>query len=160
MGKTPLFRQQRSTAHFSIFSAGRLSKNAYPETGSALFSGSCSGKSASSRILKSYFSGAQGNHRSDSLIDLALRGGDDLTERVLYSIVRELDDLPVSYSFDVAIHSMIVNEAPLEHIRYRGGVVNERRGEIITPSTIQTKFKVTNSRCKKRLSAVRGEIKS
>ena len=74
-----------------------------------------------------YGSRAKGNYRSGSDIDLALQGGDGLTERVLYSIVRELDDLPVPYSFDVAIHSMIVNETLLEHIRRRGTVVYERR---------------------------------
>ncbi len=54
---------------------------------------------------------------------------------------------------------MIANEALLEHIRCRGGVVYERHGEIKTQSTIRTNFKVTNSRCKKnafRLSE--GEI--
>ena len=67
-----------------------------------------------------YGSRAKGNDRRGSDIDLALQGGDGLTERVLYSIVRELDELPVPYSFDVAIHSMIVNEALLDHIRRRG----------------------------------------
>ena len=76
-----------------------------------------------------YGSRAKGNYRNGSDIDLALQGGDGLTERVLYSIVRELDDLPVPYSFDVAIHSMIANKALLEHIRRRGAVVYERRGE-------------------------------
>ncbi len=74
-----------------------------------------------------YGSRAKGNYRSGSDIDLALQGGDGMTERVLYSIVRELDDLPVPYSFDVAIHSMIANEALFEHIRRRGTVVYERR---------------------------------
>ena len=74
-----------------------------------------------------YGSRAKGNYRSGSDIDLALQGGDGMTERVLYSIVRELDDLPVPYSFDVAIHSMIANEALLEHIRRRGTVVYEKR---------------------------------
>ena len=75
-----------------------------------------------------YGSRAKGNYRSGSDIDLALQGGEDLTDRVLYSIVRELDDLPVPYSFDVAIHSMIVNQALLDHIRRRGAVMYERRG--------------------------------
>ena len=42
-----------------------------------------------------YGSRAKGNYRSGSDIDLALQGGDGMTERVLYSIVRELDDLPL-----------------------------------------------------------------
>ena len=75
-----------------------------------------------------YGSRANGNDRRGSDIDLALQGGDGLTERVLYSIVRELDELPVPYSFDVAIHSMIVNQALLDHIRRRGAVMYERRG--------------------------------
>lgn len=74
-----------------------------------------------------YGSRAKGNHITGSDIDLALQGGDDLTERVLYSIVRELDDLPLPNSFDVAIHSMIVNEALLERIRRRGAVFYQRR---------------------------------
>ena len=74
-----------------------------------------------------YGSRAKGNYRSGSDIDLALQGGDGLTERVINTIGRELDDLPVPYSFDDAIHSMIANEALLEHIRRRGTVVYERR---------------------------------
>ena len=74
-----------------------------------------------------YGSRAKGNYRNGSDIDLALQGGDGLTDRVLYSIVRELDELPVPYSFDVAIHSMIVNEALLDHIRRRGALMYERR---------------------------------
>ncbi|NCC61158.1 MAG: nucleotidyltransferase domain-containing protein [Verrucomicrobiae bacterium] len=64
-----------------------------------------------------YGSRVKGNYRSGSLIAPALQGGDGLTERVLYSIVRELDELLVPYSFDVSIHSMIVNEAllPFNH---------------------------------------------
>ena len=75
-----------------------------------------------------YGSRVKGNYRSGSLIATALRGGNGLTERVLYSILNELDDLLLPYFFDVAIHSIIVNEVPLEHIRCRGGVVYERRG--------------------------------
>jgi len=41
--------------------------------------------------------------------------------------MRELDDLPLPYSFDIAIHSMIVNEALLERIRRRGAVFYQRR---------------------------------
>ncbi|NLM71515.1 MAG: nucleotidyltransferase domain-containing protein [Synergistaceae bacterium] len=74
-----------------------------------------------------YGSRARGNRRTGSDIDLSLQGGDDLTGLVLYSIVRELDDLPLPYSFDVAIHSMIVNEALLEDIRSRGALLYERR---------------------------------
>ncbi len=75
-----------------------------------------------------YGSRAKGNYRRGSDIDLALQGGEDLTDRVLYSILNELDDLPVPYSFDVAIRSLIVNEPLLDHIRRRGAVMYERRG--------------------------------
>ena len=75
-----------------------------------------------------YGSRAMGNHRTGSDIDLSLQGGDDLTDLVLYSIVRELDDLPLPYSFDVSVHSMIENEALLQHIR-RWGVVLYKRLE-------------------------------
>ncbi len=75
-----------------------------------------------------YGSRAKGNYRRGSDIDLALQGGEDLTDRVLYSILNELDDLPVPHSFDVAIHSLIVNEPLLDHIRRRGAVMYERRG--------------------------------
>ena len=70
-----------------------------------------------------YGSRVKGNYRSGSLIAPALRGGNGLTERVLYSILNELDDLLLPYSFDVAIHSMIANEALLEYIRRRGAVL-------------------------------------
>ena len=46
-----------------------------------------------------YGSRVKGNYRSGSLIAPALRGGNGLTERVLYSILNELDDLPLPYSF-------------------------------------------------------------
>ena len=75
-----------------------------------------------------YGSRAMGNHRTGSDIDLSLQGGSDLTDLVLYSIVRELDDLPLPYSFDVSVHSMIENEALLQHIR-RWGVVLYKRLE-------------------------------
>lgn len=75
-----------------------------------------------------YGSRAMGNHRTGSDIDLSLQGGGDLTDLVLYSIVRELDDLPLPYSFDVSVHSMIENEALLQHIR-RWGVVLYKRLE-------------------------------
>jgi predicted nucleotidyltransferase len=106
--------------------------------------------------VKLHGSRAKGNYRSGSDIDLTLQGGEDLKDRVLYSIVRELDDLPLPYFFDVAIHSMIANEALLEHIRRRGAVFYERHGG---ENSINKKiiFKFVNSRCnKKRLSAVRG----
>ena len=76
-----------------------------------------------------YGSRAMGNHRTGSDIDLSLQGGDDLTDLVLYSILRELDDLPLPYSFDVSVHSMIENEALLDHIRRRGAVLYERGEE-------------------------------
>ena len=46
-----------------------------------------------------YGSRVKGNYRSGSLIAPALRGGNGLTERVLYSILNELDDLPLPYGF-------------------------------------------------------------
>jgi predicted nucleotidyltransferase len=76
-----------------------------------------------------YGSRAMSNHRTGSDIDLSLQGGGDLTDLVLYSIVRELDDLPLPYSFDVSVHSMIENEALLDHIRRRGAVLYERGEE-------------------------------
>jgi predicted nucleotidyltransferase len=75
-----------------------------------------------------YGSRAKGNFRNGSDIDLVLQGGDDLTECVLYKVLDELDDLPLPYSFDVAIHSTISNEALLDHIRRRGAVFYERCG--------------------------------
>ena len=73
-----------------------------------------------------YGSRAVGNHQPGSDIDLVLQGGHDLTERVLYDILNELDDLPLPYSFDVAIHAEITHEALLDHIRRWGAVLYER----------------------------------
>ena len=55
-----------------------------------------------------------------------LLGGDGLTDNVLHSIIRELDELPIPYSVDVAIYSTITNEASLEHISRKGAVLYER----------------------------------
>ena len=64
-----------------------------------------------------YGSRATGNHKNGSDIDLALRGGDELTLGVLYQIIEELDDLLLPYTIDLSIFSNISDPDVVEHIQ-------------------------------------------
>jgi predicted nucleotidyltransferase len=68
-----------------------------------------------------YGSRAKGNYRNGSDIDLTLRGGPDLTLRMLYRIVDELDDLLLPYTIDLSIYADIGDPDVIEHI-HRVGV--------------------------------------
>ena len=54
-----------------------------------------------------YGSRAKGNYKNGSDIDLTLRGGADLTLRVLYRIMDEIDDLLLPYTIDLSIYADI-----------------------------------------------------
>jgi predicted nucleotidyltransferase len=62
-----------------------------------------------------YGSRAKGTYKTGSDIDLTLVG-DDLTLKVLYRIMDDLDDLLLPYTFDLSIFEHIDNEALKQHI--------------------------------------------
>ena len=69
-----------------------------------------------------YGSRAKGNYKNGSDIDLTLVGGDDLTLKVLYLIMDEMDDLLLPYTFDFSIFRDINDPDVVEHIQ-RAGVI-------------------------------------
>ena len=78
-----------------------------------------------------YGSRAKGNYKNGSDIDLTLRGGTDLTLRVLYKIVDELDDLLLPYTIDLSIYDDIGDPDVIEHIQ-RVGVTFYEKGEAVS----------------------------
>lgn len=67
-----------------------------------------------------YGSRAKGNYKTGSDIDLTLLGGEELTLRVLYKIMGELDDLLLPYMFDLSIFRDISDPDVVEHIQRVG----------------------------------------
>lgn len=65
-----------------------------------------------------YGSRAKGNYRPGSDIDIALKGNLDL--ETLNRISREIDDLLLPYTVDLAIYDRIENSDLLEHIERAG----------------------------------------
>jgi len=80
-----------------------------------------------------YGSRAKGNYKNGSDIDLTLRGGADLTLRVLYKIMDELDDLLLPYTIDLSIYANISDPDVIEHI-HRVGVTFYEKGEAVPES--------------------------
>ncbi len=78
-----------------------------------------------------YGSRAKGNYKNGSDIDLTLRGGTDLTLRVLYKIVDELDDLLLPHTIDLSIYNDIGDSDVIEHIQ-RVGVTFYEKGEAVS----------------------------
>src|SRR5574342_1424171 len=74
-----------------------------------------------------YGSRAKGNYKNGSDIDLTLRGGADLTLRVLYKIMDELDDLLLPYTIDLSIYANIRDPDVTAHIQ-RAGVTFYEKG--------------------------------
>jgi len=72
---------------------------------------------------------ARGNARIGSDIDLTLIGGDDLDRSILGKIFDELDDLLLSYTFDLSLFSMISDPDMRAEIRRTGVVFYERRAD-------------------------------
>ena len=77
-----------------------------------------------------YGSRAKGNYKNGSDIDLTLRGSADLTLRVLYKIMDELDDLLLPYTIDLSIFYNIGDPDVIEHIQ-RVGVTFYDKSESI-----------------------------
>lgn len=73
-----------------------------------------------------YGSRAKGNYKNGSDIDLTLCGGADLTLKVLYRIMDELDDLLLPYTIDLSIFRDISDPAVVDHIRRVGVTFYEK----------------------------------
>lgn len=76
-----------------------------------------------------YGSRAKGNYKNGSDIDLTLIGGPDLTMKVLYQIMDEMDDLLLPYTFDLSIFNQISDPDVVDHIRRVGVALYERKEE-------------------------------
>jgi predicted nucleotidyltransferase len=74
-----------------------------------------------------YGSRAKGNYKNGSDIDLTLRGGADLTLKVLYKIMDEIDDLLLPYTIDLSIYEHISDPDVIEHIQRVGVAFYERK---------------------------------
>jgi len=72
-----------------------------------------------------YGSRAKGNFKKGSDIDLTLEGT-GLNLSVINSLLNELDDLLLPYTFDVSIFNQIGNADLVEHIGRVGGVFYEK----------------------------------
>jgi predicted nucleotidyltransferase len=68
-----------------------------------------------------YGSRAKGNYKNGSDIDLTLYGSANLTRKVLYRIMDELDELLLPYSIDLSLFHEISDTDLITHIQ-RGGV--------------------------------------
>lgn len=76
-----------------------------------------------------YGSRAKGNYKNGSDIDLTLVGGPDLTMKVLYRIMDEIDDLLLPYTFDLSIFNHISDPDVVDHIRRVGVPFYEKEEE-------------------------------
>ena len=77
-----------------------------------------------------YGSRAKGNYKKGSDIDLTLLGGPELTLRVLFRILNDLDELSLPYTFDLSIFNDISDPDVIEHIQ-RVGVTFYTKGEVV-----------------------------
>ena len=73
-----------------------------------------------------YGSRAEGNYKNGSDIDLTLRGGADLTLKVLCKIANDLDDLSLPYTIDLSIFHDISDSDMIGHVQRAGVLVYER----------------------------------
>ncbi len=83
-----------------------------------------------------YGSRAKNNYRNGSDIDLTLRGGVDLTLKVLYNILDDLDELLLPYTIDLSIFAAIDDPDVIEHIQ-RVGVTFYARDKV-APASVAT----------------------
>lgn len=73
-----------------------------------------------------YGSRAKGNFKNGSDIDLTLEGS-GLNLSVINSLLNEVDDLLLPYTFDVSIFNQISNSDLVEHIERVGKVFYEKQ---------------------------------
>jgi predicted nucleotidyltransferase len=77
-----------------------------------------------------YGARAKGNYKNGSDIDLTLRGGADLTLKVIYKILDDLDELLLPYTIDLSIFNDISDPDVIEHIQCVG-VMFYDKGKIV-----------------------------
>lgn len=80
-----------------------------------------------------YGSRAKGSYKKGSDIDLTLLGGPELTLRVLFRILNDLDELSMPYTFDLSIFNDITDPDVIEHIQ-RVGVTSYTKGDVVAES--------------------------
>jgi len=79
-----------------------------------------------------YGSRAKGNYKNGSDIDLTLHGGEELTQKILYKILEEIDDLLLPYTLDLSIFHDLSDPDFIDHIQrvgltfYEKAVVNSQ----------------------------------
>ena len=81
-----------------------------------------------------YGSRAKGNYKNGSDIDLTLCGGAELSLRVLYKIMDDLDDLLLPYTIDLSIFSTISDPDVIEHIQRVGTTFYEQAPVYAAPA--------------------------
>ncbi len=74
-----------------------------------------------------YGSRAKGNYKNGSDIDLTLYGGEELTLKILYKILAEIDDLLLPYTVDLSIFLDLCNPDFIDHIQRVGVVFYEKQ---------------------------------
>ena len=74
--------------------------------------------------VKIYGSRAMGNHRANSDVDFALWG--EIDRHLVGKISRELDELPLPYTYDVTDYASVDHEALKRHIDKFGKVFFNR----------------------------------
>lgn len=79
-----------------------------------------------------YGSRAKGNYKNGSDIDLTLLGESNLTLRVLYRVMDELDDLLLPYTIDLSIFRNVNDANVRAHIERMGAVFYERELAVAT----------------------------
>ena len=82
-----------------------------------------------------YGSRAKGDYKHGSDIDLTLRGETDLSWRVLYQIMDELDDLLLPYTIDLSLYDDIADPDVIAHIR-RVGVTFYEAGKVLSETQV------------------------
>jgi predicted nucleotidyltransferase len=76
-----------------------------------------------------YGSRAKGDYKSNSDIDLTLKGN-KLSPDLLNKISIELDDLLLPYTFDLSLHAHLENDDIIEHINRVGIIFYENNRSI------------------------------
>lgn len=73
-----------------------------------------------------YGSRAKGNYKNGSDIDLCLYGDKNLNTKILYEVLKDIDDLFLPYSFDISIFLDLSDPDFIDHIKRVGIVFYDR----------------------------------